>query len=229
MIIESLRTDIATLRCASYDPAAIVPHGVRRADGALTVNVPGLYAPNTEIYAQGEASGSLYQVVSGAVRACRLLSDGRRQISAFYLPGDVFGLEGDDHHHLSAEAVVRSRVRTVRLGRFTDLIARHDAAAIELWQVAISSLMRTQDHLLLLGRRNALERVAAFLLEMADRQGASTVDLPMTRLDIADYLGLTLETVSRMFAQLKDSGVIALPSARCVQLLDRLLLETMSA
>jgi CRP/FNR family nitrogen fixation transcriptional regulator len=168
------------------------------------------YAANAEIFAQEESASGLYRVVSGAVCSYRLLSDGRRQILAFHLPGDTFGLEADKIHFVSAEAIVPSGVVKLRPGSPEDL-----------WEVAKRCLMQAQDHVILLGRMNALERVIAFLLEMSARQGGSSVvNLPMTRLDIADYLGLTLETVSRMFAELNDLGIIRLLSARRVELVD---------
>src|SRR5665648_919115 len=100
----------------------------------------------------------------------------------------------------------------------------------ELLNRTMIDLRQTQDHLLLLGRKNALERLAAFLLEMARRVGAESVlDLAMPRHDIADYLGLTLETVSRMFAELKEMGMIRLESARRVHLIDMARLKAMAA
>lgn len=188
------------------------------------------FAANSQIFAQGDPSGNVYQVLSGLVRVSRLLADGRRQISGFYLPGEMFGLEADETHQFSAEAVVPSKVVSFKLASLLSLSDGNHELARELWQIALRSLTRAQSHLMLLGRRNALERVAAFLLELCERQGGgNTVELPMSRLDIADYLGLTLETVSRMFGELKDMGAIALASARRVEVLDHKALKELIA
>lgn len=187
------------------------------------------FLANAEIFAQGEPAGRIYRLESGVVRICRLLSDGRRQISAFHFPGDVFGLEADEEHRFSAEAVTPVRVASFRIANVVPLHGTSDGLAGTLWRIALRSLSEAQEHLLLLGRQNALERLASFMVQMAKRQESlRTVDLPMSRADIADYLGLTLETVSRMLAQLKQHGLIRLRSARHVELLNLAALEEMS-
>jgi CRP-like cAMP-binding protein len=192
-------------------------------------SVPMSFMRNAEIFAEGEAAGYVYKVVSGVVRVSKLLPDGRRQISAFHLPGDMFGFEIDDLHHASAEAIVPTKIVAYKW----QSVAGSDASASlvrELLNRTMMGLRHTQDHLLLLGRKNALERLAAFLLEMAGRMGGKPVlDLAMPRHDIADYLGLTLETVSRMFAELKEMGTIKLESSRRVHLLDAGKLKAMAA
>ncbi|WP_420963654.1 helix-turn-helix domain-containing protein [Brucella sp. IR073] len=168
------------------------------------------YSPNKEIYAQGERATALYQVEFGAVRIYRLLSDGRRQISAFHLPGEVFGFESEGHHRFFAEALCNSAIRVHRMPVEPDLSGN-------VLSAAVSALVRAQEHLLVIGRQNAAERVAAFLLDMADRQGGvPQVELPMSRTDIGDYLGLTIETVSRVFSKFRRSGQIRLDGARNV-------------
>lgn len=195
----------------------------------LPSSVPMNFARNTEIFAEGEKAGYVYKLVSGVVRVSKLLPDGRRQISAFHLPGDMFGFEIDDIHHASAEAIVP--VKVVAFKWHTLLSATASSGFVhELLNRTMIGLRQTQDHLLLLGRKNALERLAAFLLEMARRADATDVlELAMPRHDIADYLGLTLETVSRMFAELKEMRIIKLETARRVKLLDMAELETMAA
>jgi CRP/FNR family transcriptional regulator, nitrogen fixation regulation protein len=168
------------------------------------------FAADKEIYAQGERAGNFYQIEFGAVRIYRLLADGRRQISSFHLPGEIFGFEADTTHHFFAEAIGATGVRTYRLSAHADM-------SRELLPLALRSLVRAQEHLLVLGRQSAIERVAAFLVDLAERQGGlSQVDLPMSRMDIGDYLGLTIETVSRVFSKLKEKGLIRLPSIRSV-------------
>lgn len=169
------------------------------------------------------------KVVSGVVRVSQLLPDGRRQISAFHLPGDMFGFEIDDLHHATAEAIVPTKIVAFKWQSMAGAGASTSQVR-ELLNRTMMGLRHTQDHLLLLGRKNALERLAAFLLEMAGRLGGKTVfDLAMPRHDIADYLGLTLETVSRMFAELKEVGTIRLESSRRVHLLDTGKLKAMAA
>lgn len=192
-------------------------------DSSLAVSVaslgaPMLYARNSEIYGEGEQAEYVYQVVSGAVRTYKILSDGRRQVGAFYLPGDVFGLEVGEQHELSAEAIVNSTVSVIKRSTLTSLAARDGKVAHALWSLTARELRRAQKHVLLLVR-TAQERVASFLLEMADRtSGDGQIELPMSRQDIADYLGLTIETVSRTLTLLEGQAAIALRSARCVHL-----------
>jgi CRP/FNR family transcriptional regulator, nitrogen fixation regulation protein len=176
---------------------------------------------NAEIFGEGEPAEHLYKVVSGAVRISKLMSDGRRQIGAFYMPGSIFGLEAEDVHHFSAEAVTDSSILAVNRRTFLAEVTRDCALAGQLWAEAMQHLQRAQEHMLLLGRKSAQERIAAFLLDMAgclSRQGA--VELPMSRQDIADYLGLTIETVSRTLTQLERDGIIAIPVSRRILLRD---------
>lgn len=192
------------------------------ATSAVLSGMPMTYPRGTEIYGEGEAFGHIYQVVSGVVRSVKLLPDGRRQISGFYLPGDIFGFEAGDVHHFSAEAVVQTKIIAFRWQSLIATGTRSIGFFHELLNVAMKDLRHTQAQLLVVGRKSALERVAAFLLEMSERSASPNfVELPMPRHDIADYLGLTLETVSRMFAELKELGAIALDGARRVHLLDR--------
>ncbi len=166
----------------------------------------------SEIYAQGEKAGCLYQVEFGAVRVYRLLADGRRQISAFHLAGEVFGFESDATHHFFAEAIAATGVRTYRQTSGNDM-------AHELLPLALRSLTRAQEHLLVLGRQNAVERITVFLVDMAERQGGlKHVELPMSRADIGDYLGLTIETVSRVFSKLRSNGIIKLINMRSIEI-----------
>jgi CRP-like cAMP-binding protein len=172
---------------------------------------------NVEIFGEGEPAEYLYQVVSGAVRTYKVLEDGRRQIGAFYLPGDVFGLEAGDTHGFSAEAIVRSTVRLAKRSAVAGMAARDSELAAALLECATHGLRAAHEHLMVLGRKNAEERVATFLLDMARRESArDIIELPMSRQDIADYLGLTIETISRTFTQLETEAAIELPTSRRV-------------
>jgi CRP/FNR family nitrogen fixation transcriptional regulator len=203
------------------------PHA---ASGLCALGIATSFGRNMEIYAEGEPAGHVYKVVSGVVRISKLLPDGRRQISSFHTSGNMFGFEADDLHHASAEAVVPVKVIAYKWQSLLLAGTRSASLVRDLLNLTMVGLRDTQEHLLLLGRKNALERVAAFLLDMAKRTTTgSVVELAMPRHDIADYLGLTLETVSRMFAELKERGAIKLEGARRVHLLDRDRLAAMSA
>lgn len=179
------------------------------------------FTADSEIYAEGDDANCFYKIVSGVVRTCKVLSDGRRQIDAFHVAGDVFGFETGAEHRLSAEAVSDCTLIPYRRRGFEVLAGRDDRVAGQLFSYAMRCLERAQEHSLLLGRRSASQKLATFLLEMVDRRcGNEVIDLAMTRQDIADYLGLTIETVSRTLSQLERDGVISLPSARRVCLKD---------
>jgi CRP-like cAMP-binding protein len=185
------------------------------------VGAPMSYGRNAEIYGEAEPAEYLYRVVTGAVRTYKILNDGRRQIGAFYLPGDFFGLEVGEEHAFSAEAIAETKVLVIKRSALMSLAARDSQAANQLWTVTSRELQRVQEHVLLLVK-SAEERVASFLIEMAQRSSDATeVRLPMSRQDIADYLGLTIETVSRTLTNLENKATIALPSARKVVLRNR--------
>ena len=167
------------------------------------------YKKGTEIYGEKEPADYVYQVKTGSVRSYKLLSDGRRQIGAFHLVGDIFGLENCSEHRFTAEAIVDTTVLLVKRHSL-ELVAESDArVARNLLSMTTNNLQHAEDHMLLLGRKTALERVAAFLIEMDRRLTATAViALPMSRRDIADYLGLTLETVSRALSRLHELGIL---------------------
>ncbi|MCG2626550.1 helix-turn-helix domain-containing protein [Bradyrhizobium sp. WYCCWR 13023] len=182
------------------------------------------YKKGSEVYGEKEPADYVYQVKSGAVRSYKLLSDGRRQIGAFHLTGDIFGLENGSEHRFTAEAIVDTTVRLVKR-QSLELVAESDTVvARNLLSMTTNNLQHAEDHMLLLGRKTSLERVAAFLLEMDKRvTAAGVMALPMSRRDIADYLGLTLETVSRALSRLHELGVIGFigNTQRQIVLLDR--------
>jgi CRP-like cAMP-binding protein len=173
------------------------------------------YRRDEEIYGEAEEAEFVYKVVSGAVRTYKLLSDGRRQIGAFHLPGDLFGFESSSTHRLTAEAVADTVVLVFKRGTLEHYATRNIEVARQLWNLTARNLDHAEEHMLLLGRKTAAERVAAFLLEMDQRMRPSgAISLPMVRRDIADYLGLTLETVSRTITQLQAEGLVERSTAR---------------
>jgi CRP/FNR family transcriptional regulator, nitrogen fixation regulation protein len=186
------------------------------------------YNRGSEIFGEAEPANYVYQVVAGAVRSYKLLSDGRRQIGAFHLAGDIFGLENGAAHRFTAEAIVDTTVRLVRRISLEHVAATNALIARNLLNMTTNNLQHAEDHMLLLGRKTSLERVAAFLLEMDRRlTAAGIMALPMSRRDIADYLGLTLETVSRALSYLHDRGILGFhgQTQRQIVLLDRLALS----
>jgi CRP/FNR family transcriptional regulator, nitrogen fixation regulation protein len=177
-----------------------------------------LFKRNAEIYGENEPAEYLYKVVSGAVRTYKVLADGRRQIGEFYMPGDVFGFDSAGQHAFSAEAICETRLIVIKRSALVALAARDSEVARQLWTITGRELRRAQEHLLTL-IKTAEERVAGFLLQMAERTPErSQIELPMSRQDIADYLGLTIETVSRTMTHLEETAAIELPSSRRVVL-----------
>jgi len=187
------------------------------------------FARNSEIYGENEPADYLYKVVSGTVRTYKVLVDGRRQIGGFYLPGDMFGLETGDEHTFSAEAITDCKIIVIKRSAVVALAARDNDVAREMWELTAHELQRVQDRILVL-IKSAQERVAGFLLEMSDRASVGgAVELPMSRQDIADYLGLTIETVSRTLTQLEKSATIELPTSRRIVLRNRSALTRLNA
>jgi CRP/FNR family nitrogen fixation transcriptional regulator len=188
------------------------------------------YKKGTEIYGEKGPAEYVYQVKTGAVRSYKLLTDGRRQIGAFHLVGDILGLENGSTHRFTAEALVKTTVRLIKR-QSLEAVAESDAVVSRnLLSMTTSNLEHAENHMLLLGRKTSLEKVAAFLLEMDARLTATGImALPMTRRDIADYLGLALETVSRELSRLQRAGVLGFPvdhNQRAIVLQDRLRLAS---
>jgi CRP/FNR family nitrogen fixation transcriptional regulator len=185
------------------------------------------FSRNAEIYGENEPCDYMFKVVSGAVRSYKLVLDGRRLVGAFYLPGEFFGIEASERHLFSSEAVVNAELLVVRREVILSLAARDPEIAHDLWSLTARELLRAQSHMLLLNK-SASERVASFLLEMSERrQSHEEVQLPMSRQDVADYLGLTSETVSRMLTRFEDASAIVLPSCRRVVVRNRSALRRM--
>lgn len=171
-----------------------------------------VFREGEEIYAQDEDADLIYRVLRGSVRTTHLQADGRRQVGGFYYEGDVLGVEVGEAHRFSAEALADCEVLALR---------RSGSAAYEsgrldqmVWAATTCELRRTQSHMLLLGRATASEKVARFLLDIADRFRGEFVVLPMSRQDMADYLGLTIETISRMLGRLQADGVVEFSGSR---------------
>jgi CRP/FNR family transcriptional regulator, nitrogen fixation regulation protein len=180
------------------------------------------FARNEEIFAEGDAADCWFKVISGTVRLCKLLADGRRHIAEFFFSGDCFGLETTPARLFSAEAV--GDVIVMRIPRLATerLLDENPSLARSLRDMTLRDLANAQIHMMMLGRMSAPERVATFLLDIFERRDAARVlDLPMSRNDIADYLGLTIETVCRTMSAFKRDGMIDVPTPHRVEMRDR--------
>lgn len=193
---------------------AYVPYAapVALGDAMDRLGVRMTFAKGEEIFGQDEDADLIYVLVEGVVRTTRFFSDGRRQIGDFYYSGDFFGLETGPAHRFCAEPLTDCVVLAVKRSILRNVDDRQISGAI--WEATRRELERTQEHMLMLGRKSACERVASFLMEVAHRQEGAGGSLPMGRQDMADYLGLTIETVSRMVSQLQASGFVAFDNAR---------------
>jgi CRP/FNR family transcriptional regulator, nitrogen fixation regulation protein len=212
------------IRTGSCKPSTAQPRNRPLASGSADADVIDLmgtvipFARNAEIYGEDEPADYLYKVVRGTVRTYKVLVDGRRQIGAFHQAGDVFGFETGDEHTFSAEAITDCRIAVIKRSALIALAARDNDVARQMWAFTARELQRVQAHVLLL-IKSAQERVATFLLEMADRVSVGgAVELAMSRQDIADYLGLTIETVSRTLTQLEKTAAIEVSTSRRIVL-----------
>ena len=185
------------------------------------------------LFAEGDAVSHLYRIETGSIALFKVLNDGRRQIMGFAYSGDLIGLGAEREHVMNAQAVKPTRVRCLPAGSMRQAAAKDPALALKLYEAVACELAATRDLLFTTGQRNALERVAGFLVALSrrnDRRGddPTSIQLPMTRTDIGDFLGLTIETVSRTFTKLKLLQLIELPQCSHVQLLDIERLESLA-
>jgi CRP/FNR family transcriptional regulator, anaerobic regulatory protein len=191
------------------------------------------FASCDTVFAQEEMTTSFYNLLNGVMRLYKLLPDGRRQIVGFALPGDFLGMATSTRHSFSADAIGSVAVCRFSRTSFARFIEDKPHLLRRINELAVRELSQAQDHMVLLGRRSAKEKVATFLIGWRDRLAqlrgpAKTVPLPMSRQDIADYLGLTIETVSRTFTKLDRDGVIEIMPGS-VSLLDPARAEALAA
>lgn len=175
----------------------------------LTVTVRGGH----EIYGQSEPTEFCWRIVSGCVRTEKFLEDGRRQVGAFLWSGDLVGMDDLGMHDFGAQAVTDVTLRRYPRRMVEALAQSHTALAHRLRALAVSNLRRVYQQMTLLGRRTATERIASFLLDMHRRSTSvdgRIVDVPMSRMDIADHLGLTIETICRNLAHFRRNGIVAI-------------------
>jgi CRP/FNR family transcriptional regulator len=185
------------------------------------------------VFAEGDPTTHVFRVETGAVALYRVLADGRRQVVGFAYPGDLIGLGAQGEHGMNAQAIKPTRLRCLPLTTLTHSAAKDPTLGFALYEAVARELAATRDLMLTTGQRSATERVVSFLLAFSrrsarNRQSASEFELPMTRSDIGDFLGLTLETVSRTFSKLKTLGLIELPHCNRVKLVDIAELESLA-
>ena len=179
------------------------------------------------LFHEGDPATRVFTLTRGVLKLYKLLPDGRRQVTGFMFPGDFLGIAVDDEHAFTAEAVADSQVCWFPRNRFGEFAEGHGHLERELYRIAAHELAAAQAQMVLLGRKTAAERLASFFLALLDRaekaagQKVRMIELPMSRMDIADYLGLTKETVSRMLASLKGRRIIRLDALDRVEVIDR--------
>jgi len=199
--------------------------GDRRATGRARS-----FLRNREIYCEGDDADCVFKVDSGVVRTYKVLRDGRRQIHAFHRSGSVFGLEIGNEYGLSAAAASDCAVISYDRRNLEALAARNGQLLLQLFSSVLLSVARAQEHSVSLGRRHAVEKLAVFLIECGEHStDGDDILLEMSRKDIADYLGLTIETVSRTFADLELRGFIQISGARHIRLIDISVLRELCA
>lgn len=183
---------------------------------------------------EGDPTTHVYWIVSGAVSLFKMLPDGRRQVLGFAYPGDFVGLGVQGERPVSAQAIKPTRVRSIPVSRLHKIAANDPDLSFKLFQTLAAELAETRDLMLTTGHRSASERVAAFILALSRRnkrngEDENSITLPMTRADIGDFLGLTIETVSRTLTKFRMSGLIDLPQSARVHLVNRVELERVAA
>lgn len=203
--------------CGALEPAELEPM-------ARLVTHKRL-AKGDQLFEENAAADHVYTLTSGAMRLCKLLPDGRRQIIGFALPGDFLGLTASQRYFYSAESIAETTLCRFKQSDLAVLFRLFPHLQDRLLRMTSGELAAAQDQMLSLGRKEPVERVASFLASLARRMRrfgdpGPTVTLPMTRADIADYLGLTIETISRSFTKLKSARIIVLPSPERVFVAD---------
>jgi CRP/FNR family transcriptional regulator len=177
------------------------------------------------LFAEGDPTTHLFRVETGAISLYKVLADGRRQVVGFAYPGDLIGLGAQGEHVMNAQAIKPTRLRCLSVATLHQSAAKDPTLGFKLYEALARELAATRDLMLTTGQRSATERVVGFLLALSRRnvrngQDPAVFELPMTRADIGDFLGLTIETVSRTFTKLKTLGLIELPQSNRVKLVD---------
>jgi CRP/FNR family transcriptional regulator, anaerobic regulatory protein len=230
-----MHAQVASNTAARMEPGAFsISAGLSPQGASRLMAVSSLHrkASGETVFSEGDEADSVYEVVRGMLRLCKLLPDGRRQITGFLSAGQFLGLAPEGVCVYTAEAITDVTLCRYKRSAFDRLIDEVPGFAKRVLAVASHELSAAQNQMLLLGRKAAVEKVASFLLLMAEQAGEDddiAIGLPMTRSDIADYLGLTIETVSRTLTRLKQDRLIALPTPDRIRIRDRGQLEELAA
>lgn len=193
-------------------------------DGLLAsqfTNNERLIKAGKPLFHEGDTAEYIYQIVEGVVRSSKLLANGRRQILSFGYPGDLVGMSHDGVYHSECEAISEVKLRAIPKNAYNGSLPADPAIFGELLRYASNEIANMQEHFMMLGCKTATEKIASFLVALAERTGQQVENeicflLPMKRADIADFLGVTIETVSRTMTKLRKAGIINLPDPHSV-------------
>ncbi len=233
MLAMTLSPDLAVKRDL-FDVPADAPGGRRTVDQRLKAAASRVLQAREHVFFEGDTKDHIYLVERGTVCLYKTLPDGRRQIVDFAYPGDLIGLGVPGDHVFSAQAITLTRLRCLPAGLLLDVALHDPQVSMQLYRALSDQLLAARDLLLTVGQRNATERLGALLLALSrrnERIGAdpTRIALPMTRADIADFLSLTIETVSRTFTKLRQGGMIDLVQSTLVVIRDQKALERLAA
>lgn len=232
MLAMTLSPDLAS-KWAVFDVRADAPATGRPMDQRLRAAPPRVLQAREHVFFEGDAKDHVYQVEKGTVCLYKTLPDGRRQIVDFAYPGDLVGLGAPGEHEFSAQATTLTRLRCLPAGLLHDMALHDPEVGMQLYRALSDQLLAARDLLLTVGQRSATERLGALLMALSrrnERIGAdpTRIGLPMTRADIADFLSLTIETVSRTFTKLRQNGFIELAQSSLVVIRDQGALEQLA-
>ncbi len=233
MLAMTLSPDLA-VQPDIFDVPAGAPRSGRPIDQRLKAAAPKVLQAREHVFFEGDRKDHVYLVEKGTVCLYKTLPDGRRQIVDFAYPGDLIGLGGPGDHVFSAQAITLARLRCLPAGLLHEVALHDPQVSMQLYRALSDQLLAARDLLLTVGQRNATERLGALLLALSrrnERIGAdpTQIALPMTRADIADFLSLTIETVSRTFTKLRLGGIIDLVQSSLVVIRDQRALERLAA
>jgi len=215
-------------------PSSVAAPAAQRLDSSVRRMPPKVMQAREHVFFEGDPITHIYQVEHGTVCLYKTLHDGRRQIVDFAHAGDFIGLGAGGDHAFNAQAITLARLRCLPAGALHEVACHNPDIGMQLYRALSDQLLAARDLLLTVGQRNATERLAALLLALSrrnERNGANParIALSMTRADIADFLSLTVETVSRTFTKLRQNGTIELAHSSLVVIRDRHTLEQLAA
>jgi CRP/FNR family nitrogen fixation transcriptional regulator len=220
----SLAFDTTTIVRRDVDVDRAIPAALSETDDHASLASIGTFAPfhrHRRFCCEGEPASYIYRVMDGLAEGYHLTSDGRRQILGFYAAGDLFGVEAGARYSMFVDALTEGRIQCIARSEIAKLMSSNSPVLPELWSCMALGMQRSQKHILRLGLP-ATERVAGFILDMCDRlSDGDECYLPMTRQEMGDHLGLTIETISRTLTHLRQSGIIEFSGCRDVTILDR--------